>query len=167
MNNSLINTNEIRPAGIVRRLAIILYDTILLIGVLFLAGTILVLLNRGATGYTDPWLTLAVQAYYLTVVFLYFAWFWTRGQTLGMRTWRTYLRDENNRPPSWNRALLRFVMAVISWLPAGLGFWWSVFHPARSTWHDLVSRTHLVVIPRTRRCLSQPTHEPNPQAEEG
>ena len=61
------------PAGPLRRLAIIVYDALILLAALFLAATVLVFLNRGdAVDTGDRLVTLAVQAYYLGVSFLYY-----------------------------------------------------------------------------------------------
>ncbi len=157
--------SEEQPAGLLRRLAIILYDALLLVAVLFLATTPLVFVNHGeAVDYSDPWIAVAAQAYFVGVAYLYFGWFWTQGQTLGMRAWRTHLVDREGRSPTWLRALARFLLSIVSWLPAGLGFWWSLYHPQRAGWHDIGSGTRLVVRARASR-LAQATHQPNPKDE--
>jgi uncharacterized RDD family membrane protein YckC len=61
-----------------------------------------------------------------------------------MKTWKMRLQQENGQTISWPLAFLRFIAAIISWAAAGLGFLWSLFHPARRTWHDIASRSYLV-----------------------
>ena len=52
----------------------------------------------------------------LMVIFIFNAWFWTHGgQTLGMKTWRIRLVNENGSVLSWGQALLRYLCALPSW----------------------------------------------------
>ena len=81
----------------------------------------------------------------------FFALFWRLGgQTLGMRAWRLQARSEAG-PLSWRQAWLRSVAALLSWLPAGLGFLWSLADADRLAWHDRLSGTRLVVVPKRRQ----------------
>ncbi len=45
----------------------------------------------------------------------------------------------------------RFIVAIISWLPAGLGFWWQLWDRDKLTWHDRVSGTRLVYYPKPKK----------------
>lgn len=67
--------------------------------------------NHGAS-----WVALGVMA-------LYFAWCWSQGQTLAMKTWIIGVRDvQTGQPPAWPKALVRFGAAWLMVLPAlGLG----------------------------------------------
>ena len=67
-----------------RRLACVLYDTLLLLAVWFVAAFPLAPFLRGL----DQEIAIPVtQFYLLTVAGLYFTLFWRRGQTLAMKTW--------------------------------------------------------------------------------
>jgi len=48
-------------------------------------------------------------------------------------------------------ALARYGAAVLSLLPLGLGFWWALVDPDRCAWHDRLSGTRLVLLPRRPR----------------
>lgn len=141
------------PVGLFRRLAIIVYDALLLTAVLFLAMTLLVFLNDGdAIGPDSPVKYALTQLYLLAMSFLYFGWFWTQGQTLGMRAWKTVVLTPDDKAISWGAASIRFALAIVSWAPAGLGFVWSLFDKDKRAWHDIGSRTRLVRLAR------QPAH---------
>jgi uncharacterized RDD family membrane protein YckC len=85
----------------------------------------------------------------LLAAFLFFGWFWTRGgQTLGMRAWRLKVVDEQGRSLTWLLALRRFAAAAFSWTALGAGFWWAIFDREKRAWHDRLSGTHLVVLPK-------------------
>ena len=86
------------------------------------------------------------RAYLLMVSFLFFGWCWTHGgQTLGMRAWKIRLVNFDGKTVSWSQALTRFCLALLSWLPFGLGFIWSLFEPQRMAWHDRYSKSRLIV----------------------
>ena len=109
-------------AGLPRRLAAIVYDSLLLIGVLIGAtalalGLVVAIIGGAAFKAHNP---LAgnpfLQTYLLLVCFFFYGGFWTHGgQTLGMRAWRLRLQRRDSRDISWWQALLRFVIGGL-WL---------------------------------------------------
>ena len=131
-----------------RRLCAIFYDTILLVCVIFIAWQPVPLLPEDL----NPVLGRGVRLGYLgAICYLFFAWFWCHGgQTLGMRAWKIKLVNDTAVPRStqvqWKSAWIRFLMAIVSWLGLGAGFLFSLFHPEKLTWHDIVSKTRLVVV---------------------
>jgi uncharacterized RDD family membrane protein YckC len=127
--------------GLIRRLAAIAYDSVLLLAVLFVATAILLPFNAGEAFTRQQ---LFYPAYLLIISFMFFGWFWTHGgQTLGMRSWKIVIMTENEQKLTWSQALLRFIFAIISWTCLGLGFLWALFSPQKSTWHDCGSKTFL------------------------
>lgn len=104
---------------------------------------------------------------FLAVVFgIYFSFFWSKGQTLPMKTWRITVVDRHGQRLTQGRALLRYVFCSIWVLPplAALAsrqftvaqlsvifFGWvavwavlSRFHPQGQFWHDAWAGTRLV-----------------------
>lgn len=141
-----------------RRLAAIFYDSLLLIALWMMIVFLILLISQTGNqplGEAIPqhgfW-HLAYQLFLLLVAFLFFALFWTRGgQTAGMAAWKIKIQQTNGKPPSWRQALLRFLAAIVSWLPLGLGYWWSLFNNERLAWHDYLSGTRLVVVQKKKR----------------
>jgi len=133
------------PAGLARRVAALLYDAVLVLGLLF-AATLIVLPLRGrAFGPHDPWFT----AYLVAVTFVFFGWCWTHGgQTLGMRAWRIRLVAAGGGPVSWRQAAIRFAAAAVSAACLGLGYLWMWVDSGRRTWPDLASETRVVRLGR-------------------
>jgi uncharacterized RDD family membrane protein YckC len=121
------------------------YDGLLLFSVLFFAGLVTLLFTHGqAIEPGNPLFT----AYLLGVSAIYFAWPWVRsGQTLGMRAWRLRVQQRDGSPVTWRQALTRFFAAILSWLPAGLGFLWQLVDREHMSWHDRLSGTTLVIAP--------------------
>jgi uncharacterized RDD family membrane protein YckC len=70
---------------------------------------------------------------------------WRRGgQTIGMRPWRLKVLAGDGRPASIGMLCLRYVIATVSLLLFGLGFWWSLWEPECRAWHDLATGTRFV-----------------------
>lgn len=142
-------SNSLPRCSLPRRLAAILYDTMLLIAILLLAS--LVALPILGDAPSTP-LLLLFRLYLVVVSFGFFAWFWLHGgQTLGMRAWRIRLQRMDGGPITPWQALLRFLVASLSWLLFGLGFLWSLIDRERLTWHDRYSLSELVVLPKKEK----------------
>ncbi|MCF6202045.1 MAG: RDD family protein [Methylococcaceae bacterium] len=130
-----------KSPGFFRHIAIIIYDGLLLLALLFLATAIVLPFNNGeafsASQYFFP-------IYILCVSFVYYGWFWTHGgQTLGMKTWKIRIRTHDNQAISWLLSLKRFSLAIISWGVVGLGFFWKIIDKKHYTFHDRFSKTAL------------------------
>nr|VFK18927.1 MAG: Uncharacterized membrane protein YckC, RDD family [Candidatus Kentron sp. LPFa] len=135
-------------AGFFRRMAATTYDAFLVAAILLFAHLPLQLLfDTIAIGPEHPWRP-AYQLYLIGVWFLYFGWCWMRGQTLGMRAWRIYLRGENGKAVTWWQVGIRFLSAILSWSIFGMGVLWQLVDRDRKSWHDRLSGTVLVSAPR-------------------
>jgi uncharacterized RDD family membrane protein YckC len=133
------------PAPLLRRLAALAYDALLLLALLFVF-TLLVILLRGGRGIDPgtPWFDGSLAA--LALVFC--AGFWTRGgQTLGMRAWRIRVVAADGGRVTWPQAIARFFAGWLAALPAGLGYWWAWVDAERRCWHDRLSNTRVVRVP--------------------
>ncbi|KAA0090093.1 RDD family protein [Paraburkholderia sp. T12-10] len=99
-----------------RRLAALVYESVLLFGIVFLAGYLFGTLTQQRNGLTHHNL---LAAWIALVVGVYFVWCWTRGgQTLPMKTWRLRLvATDSDRPPTPARALARYLAAWLWFLP--------------------------------------------------
>jgi uncharacterized RDD family membrane protein YckC len=99
-----------------RRLAALVYEAVLLFGVVFIAGYLFGTLTQQRNGLTHHNLLAGWVAF---VVGVYFVWCWTRGgQTLPMKTWRLRLvTSRSEAPPSPARAALRYLAAWLWFLP--------------------------------------------------
>src|SRR5574340_1011147 len=114
--------------------------------VLFVASLpSLYLVGNAQTG----WQRHLFQAYILGVLFAYFSTFWLRsGQTLAMKTWRIRLVAEGGSRLTLKQAGLRFVLALLGLLLAGVGFAWALIDRDGQFLHDRIAGTRLVRVPR-------------------
>jgi uncharacterized RDD family membrane protein YckC len=135
------------PCGLLRRLAAIFYDLLLLTAVFFAITWIVLLARRGAPITPE---TLWYQGLLVAVSLFFYSWFWThRGQTLGMRAWKIRVVRADGGTLSWRDAGYRWLAAWLAALPAGLGFLWGLVDRDRLCWHDRLSGTRLRI--ETRR----------------
>ncbi len=133
--------------GLIRRLAAIMYDALLVGALLFLATIPFIAIRSGEPVEIGD--NMFYRLVLAVVIYGFFVGFWTRpGRTLGLQSWRLQLEDDHGQVPSFARANLRFVASLLSWLPLGLGFAWQLWDPQRLTWHDRISKTRLVYYPK-------------------
>lgn len=140
-----------------------IYEGLLLFGVTFIAGYLFSALTQTRHALDNRHLQ---QAFLFTVLGIYFTWFWHKGQTLAMKTWHIRVVDRLGRPLTQKRALLRYLLSWLWFLPplalrevlplsvidtlALSGGWivlWaslSRWHPERQFWHDAWAGTRLV-----------------------
>ncbi|EIJ46923.1 transmembrane protein [Herbaspirillum sp. GW103] len=108
---------ELTTPSLRRRMSSMLYESMLLFGVLFMSGWLFsTLLQQRHALY----LRHALEGWLFLVLAAYFIWFWTHGgQTLAMKTWRFRVVDRDGLPLRPWRALLRFLLAWL-WILPGL-----------------------------------------------
>lgn len=141
-----------RGAGLLRQLAAMAYDSLLVVALWFAVGALVLLLSGGRLSAPDrpAWLLVLFQCSLVLTTWLFFAWFWTHGgQTLGMRAWRLKLIGEHGEPVRWPQTVVRFVAAILSAAVFGLGYLWALVDPERRRWHDRLSGTRLVLVPKS------------------
>lgn len=136
------------PAPLWRRLASALYDGLVLIAIWMVIVMAELFLREGVAGlsYSAPLL----RALLVAAAALFFGYSWTHGgQTLGMRAWRLQVRRADGRALGWPTALARFAFAWLAWLPLGAGVLWCAIDPRRRAWHDTLSGTEVVLVPKS------------------
>lgn len=144
----------VQPAGLAlaslrRRLACLLYEGLVVLGVL----AVLFLLPQAALslalGRTLPGPLLFLHVF--AALGLYFVWFWRRrGQTLAMQTWRVKLVRLDGQAPSLMQLLLRYLLAWPSLSFYGAGLLWAIFDRERQFLHDRLAGTRLIDVPPRR-----------------
>lgn len=128
-----------------RRLASMLYESLLLFGVAFL-GTWTFQFAAG-TLRIEGWRMTLLQLFLLALFAAYFLWCWLRGgQTLAMKTWRIRLvaRDGHGRVTP-QAALLRFAWALLL-VPTLIGIFWALVDRDRQFLHDRLAGSLLIPV---------------------
>lgn len=101
--------------GLWRRLASMLYEGLLLFGVVMITGYLYSSLTQQRHALVG---TAGLQAFMFVVIGIYFTWFWSLGrQTLAMKTWQLRIMTRDGRPLSQPRAFARYVASWLWFLP--------------------------------------------------
>jgi uncharacterized RDD family membrane protein YckC len=133
-------------AGILRRLAGMCYEVLLLTGVLAVTLVFPHLLI-GAFAHRLATATV-LWAHLFLVLLVYFIGFWCHGgQTLAMKTWHIRLVTRAGLPVRPAQALLRYLLCWPSVVVGGIGLWWAVIDGDRQFLHDRLAGTRLVSAP--------------------
>lgn len=125
--------------SLIRRLFSLLYEALVLFGVLFVAVLVFML-------FRDPHAAGAkvfFQIYLFLVLLWYFTWFWTHGgQTVAMRAWRFRVERIDGKPLRFPQACMRF---LLGWLSV-ISILWALFDRDKQFLHDRLARTRLVMV---------------------
>lgn len=165
----------LQAPGLRRRLACFLYEGVLLFGVVMVAGLIYSPLTEQHHALVG---TAGLQAFLFLVLGLYFVGFWSRtGQTLAMLTWHIRLVTAAGDRVTPLRALCRYLLAWLWFVPALSALHFSGLHgsgasmaallagvlayaslawlrPDRQYWHDAVCGTRLINWQPPKRTVS-------------
>lgn len=167
---SVLGGDTLTAPSLRRRMACWLYEGMLMFGVVFIAGYLFSTLSQTRNAMDNRG---ALQAFLFVIFGIYFTWFWSKGQTLAMKTWHMRVVDKNGVGITQRRAFMRYLSSWLWFLPplAALApfeisvqekvwvlFGWiavwavlSRFHPQRQFWHDALAGTRLVASPPLSR----------------
>lgn len=140
-----------------------MYEGLLLFGVIFIPGYLFGTLSQTRNAMDNRH---ALQTFEFVVLGIYFVWFWGKGQTLAMKTWHIRVVDLQGNALTQPRALLRYVLSWLWFLPPLIATWllglsgregavltlgwvaiWAIlarFHPQQQFWHDALAGTRLI-----------------------
>jgi uncharacterized RDD family membrane protein YckC len=135
---------------LIRRLAAMVYDSLLVFACLVMLAIISTSYLGGKSVYAGGQIYVYVyNVLRFAIIFLFFVLYWSRsGRTLGMQSWRLQLNTMDGGKVDMKTATIRFFAAILSWLPFGLGFLWSLWDKDKLTWHDRISKTRIVYHPK-------------------
>ncbi|RZO81120.1 MAG: RDD family protein [Halieaceae bacterium] len=151
MDSSLNTTEPLLAAPFWRHLLAMLYDSLLIIP-LFMAAAALWIAFFGPTKTLDEPAVPAVLQWcsWILILLLFFGIFWRRaGQTLGMQAWRIELISTSGEPLTWKQVTIRLSGAMLSAVFFGGGYLWRFVPPHHRYWHDRLSQTRLVLVPKS------------------
>lgn len=160
--------DDITTPGLLRRLAAMGYDALLVFSLLFGAtGLYQFVAGQLSSGNQDSQalatgdVVKAIEPvaagplyslFLLLVIVAFFTWFWRRnGQTLGMQAWRLRIDNLDGGRISYGQALTRFAGACLSTACLGLGYLWILVDKDKCSWHDRLSRSRVVLLPKRRK----------------
>ena len=160
IKSETVEQNEVgQRAGFVRRLAAMVYDTLVATAVGMCAAMVIivamvVMIHNGVLdnlGFEQPYEAIQssllyksiIQAWVLIWVTGFFLWFWKKGgQTLGMRAWRLRIYSTVDAPMTWGRLILRLVASL-----GGLGTLLVLLDfKNKQSLQDRIAKTEMLVL---------------------
>lgn len=137
------NDKVASAASLKRRLASLVYESLILAALLLIGALPAVLLTRTWEHSTAR---LTLQMWLVILSGCFYVWQWARsGQTLPMKTWKLRLVAKNGLPVSAPRAGLRYAAALASVAILGLGFLWALVDRDGHFLHDRLAGTKLMM----------------------
>ena len=133
-----------------RRLTAMLYDALLVVALVAVVNALaLGVVVRVTAGQQQVLNAHLVQMLTALSIVGFFSFFWLNGgQTLGMQAWRIKLVDFQGEPPSAGKVLLRCLGAFLSAACLGFGYLWCLVDHNNRYWHDYLSSTELLLLPK-------------------
>ncbi|MEC7864564.1 MAG: RDD family protein [Pseudomonadota bacterium] len=131
MNNSIDKYENI---GFLKNMVICLYDLMLLFSVLFFMSLPWIMITSGEAITNN----IFYQFYLLLIILIYYLWFWVNhGQTLGMKSWKTYVLNQNNQTITIRQGMIRILISLVG------GHLLLIFN--KKSLQDIISKTHIIV----------------------
>jgi uncharacterized RDD family membrane protein YckC len=127
--------NKYEKIGFIKNIIICIYDLMLLFSVLFFMSLpwIIVTSGEAVTG------NIFYQLYLLIIILTYYLWFWIKhGQTLGMKSWKTYVLNTDNTKINIRQGVLRIILALVG------GHLILIF--TSKSLQDIISNSHIVKL---------------------
>lgn len=147
MSQSVAGQPQPRYASLLRRLASLLYESLVLTAILLIATAIFLAVFGSATEQPKRYF---LQLYLWLVAAAYFIWCWLHGgQTLAMRTWRIRLVDRADGAITFQQAIKRYLLATMGLMFFGAGFLWALFDRQALFLHDRLTGCQLVVADKS------------------
>ena len=129
-----MENKEYKNIGFIKNIIICIYDLLLLFSALFFFTLPLLIFSNGE-GIGG---NIFYQLYIMLIIITYYLWFWIKhNQTLGMKSWKTYIISKDNKKGlSIKQCLLRILISLIG------GHLLLIFH--KESLQDIISKTKLV-----------------------
>ena len=150
-------TEQLPSPFLLRRLAAMIYDTLLVLPLIMASVAIFMGVRTLVVGSPAEGTVVQLDANLVRLVALltligFFCWFWIKnGQTLGMQAWRIKLVDFSGAQASPRQAVVRCLGALLSAACLGFGYLWCLVDRNGRYWHDYLSKTELVLLPKTKK----------------
>lgn len=148
----MANLYNLPTASLWRRLAALVYDGLVIIALLILAGFVVNGIYYASHNgeFTGALPGSVVMTMLFTICFFYYSHSWRKGgQTIGMKSWRIYLVNVEKKPIQLSQCMLRTGMGFFSIVVGGIGFFWALFDQQQRSWHDIASLTRVVYKPKS------------------
>ena len=133
--------------GFFRRILALVYDSLVVAGILLSFTLLLVIFNEG---YAEPGSFISIVQLIVCVCVgpFFYSYFWlvNNGQTIGMQAWKIRLVPLNNSKLNAKQTYLRCLVSTLSFVCFGIGYFWILFNKNNLSWSDIVTQTRIVKV---------------------
>ena len=133
-----------KKVSLLRIVAATTYDSLLLLGVWFLVGSLALSIKFLFTGEVSSLNPVAGMSLVILSTWLYFALFWIYGgKTLGMSSWKLRIISQDGNQITVIQTIIRFLSNIFTILFAGIPLFLRRLNNNRSL-SDLLSKTSII-----------------------
>ncbi|KQT41116.1 MULTISPECIES: RDD family protein [unclassified Methylophilus] len=127
---------------LIKRYLAVVYESLLMVALALVLTAIYYMLFGDAS---QGWKRLGLQLLVWGSMGAYFVRCWTvSGQTLASQTWKLKVVNQQGQLLAWQKAVMRYVVASILLLPAGLTLWWAILDREQQFLHDRLLGSRVV-----------------------
>ncbi|MBF4989869.1 RDD family protein [Methylophilus sp. QUAN] len=130
---------------LIKRYLAVVYEALLLLALaLALTAAYIMIIGDASHG----WKRLGLQALLWLVIGAYFVRCWVvTGQTLASQTWQLKVVGQHGQLLDRQQAMMRYVLASMLLLPAGLTLWWALLDREQQFLHDRLLGSRIIALP--------------------
>ncbi len=138
MNNQKLN---ITAPSLIKLGACLLYELLTVIAIVFVSAGLFLWVAGDATHGVKR---LLLQVFLWLIIGAYFVRCWLKsGQTLAMQAWKLKLATDGGQLLGLRFAMLRYVLATLSFALCGLGFLWAIVDRQHLFLHDRILKSRI------------------------
>ena len=134
-----------KKVSLLRIVAATVYDSILMLGVWFLVGSIALGIKFVFTGEVSSLSPLTGMSLVILSTWLYFAVFWIYGgKTLGMSSWKLRIISHDGSQITIIQTIIRFLSNIITISLAGIPLFFRRINKNNRSLSDFLSKTSII-----------------------
>ena len=131
--------------SVFRIVAATVYDSLLMLGVWFLVGSLALGIKFVFTGEVSSLHPVTGMSLVILSTWLYFALFWIYGgKTLGMSSWKLRIISQNGNQITIIQTIIRFFSNILTISLAGIPLFFRQINKNNKSLSDLLSKTSII-----------------------
>ena len=134
-----------KKVSLLRIVAATVYDSLLMLGVWFLVGSLALGVKFVLTGEVSSLNPITGMSLVILSTWLYFAMFWIYGgKTLGMSSWKLRIVSQDGDQITLIQTIIRFLSNIITISLAGIPLFFRRINKNNRSLSDLLSKTSII-----------------------
>ena len=131
---------------LIKRYLAVIYEALLMLALALVSTAVYIMLVGDAS---SGWKRLGLQVLLWAAIGVYFVRCWVvTGQTLASQTWKLKVVDAHGQLLHKQQAVMRYLVASMLMLPAGITLWWAIFDREQQFLHDRLLGSRIIELPK-------------------